>query len=115
MRRAQKMILCKRQYGSAVVRIGTQGEGRAPHYRVEPSESFIEAIERGSLASTPEERAEAVRNVFTYFMAYHGMSHKKLEWGIGELRDHSWSSRSMSTDQVQGLIGEVRGYKSKGK
>jgi len=110
------MILCKREYGSAVVRIGTLGEGRAPHYRVEPSESFIEAAEREIFASTPEEGArEAARTVHAYFTAYHGVSHKKLKWGFGELRDYSWSSRSMNIDKVQELIGKVRGYKPKGK
>jgi len=110
------MIPCKRQHSSAVVRIGTKGEGYFPHYRVEPSESRLAVLEREILAVTSEEaRRHSAHRLASYFNAYRGTSHKRLDWGHNELQEESWSSKSTTIDQVQELLGQVRGYKPKRK
>jgi hypothetical protein len=110
------MMLCKRQHGSAVVRIGTTGEGLIPHYRVEPSATELEALTPELLASTHEEvEQHSTHRLATYYNAYRGTSHEKLDWGHRELQAESWSSQSMSLDEVRDLLGKVRDYKPKGK
>jgi hypothetical protein len=44
-----------------------------------------------------------------YFLAFNGRNHKRLEWGAKELRGESWSTRAMSYDDVQILLGKLRG------
>jgi hypothetical protein len=48
-----------------------------------------------------------------YFLAFHGPNHKQLEWGARELRAEHWSSRAMSYDDVQALLGKLRGFKAR--
>jgi hypothetical protein len=107
---------CKREHGSASVRIGVTGEGRAPNYRVEyPREGM---------------KTTAV------FEVYNGLSHRPIE-GLGQWNltpqellslfgrntspvkelppspEHSvepghWSSQAMSLEQVSALLGQLR-------
>lgn len=109
------MILCRKRYGTAVVRIGTSGEGRAPHYRVQPAETYVDATMREVFAvGDPEALArEEERTNTSLYTAYHGKSHEPLKWGKKELQDVSWSDRWMNIEQVQSLLGEVRGIKPK--
>jgi hypothetical protein len=101
------MVEYRKHHETAVVRIGTTGQGIAPHYRVQKEHSR-EGEDLGYFADVfntgPIESSE-------HFMAFHGRSHKKLEWGAEELQRHSWSIRAMSYDEVQALLGHLRGFK----
>jgi hypothetical protein len=105
---------CKTEHGSAVVRIGTTGEGTHPHYWVEPVGSELTAsldlLLEDDLAPEEEARKKAEFAV-TYYKAYHGRSHKQLSWGKDKLQAYSWSSQSMALAEVQQLLNEVRGRK----
>ena len=100
----EKMYECRSHRGSASVRIGVTGEGRAPNYRTE----YL---------------LDGVRKVFA---VYSGLSHEQRE-DLGELTldnlfgdermpDHAlqgehWSTRAMELGEVTALIGEIRGVK----
>ncbi|MEQ8510451.1 MAG: hypothetical protein RIB43_15710 [Rhodospirillaceae bacterium] len=86
------MHLCRKEFGSALVRIGTTGQGVAPHYRIEPEPDLQTLAE----------------NWDAHFTAYHGRSHKRLDWGFGELEDDHWSDESLTFEQVQSLLGDLR-------
>ena len=97
---------------AAVVRIGTTGEGRAPHYRVEPQGLDVMDEEIFSLGndSTQEEQARLrARTLAAHYTAYNGASHKTLSWGRDELQKYSWSDNSTSVQGVRALIAKVRG------
>jgi hypothetical protein len=97
------MILCRKEHSSANVRIGTTGRGIAPHYRIEPDDLTL------------TEWFDDATDLSAFFRAYHGRSHKLLGWSQGELKHDSWSRSSMSFDEVQQLIGELRGFKPRTK
>ena len=111
----EHMYECKREFGTAFVRIGVTGNGRAPNYRIEYSkDSFSQRI----------------------FMVYNGISHRQID-DLGDLgeyvsdvlddldreprpddvkierpdrllqREH-WSSRTMQLDDVAIVLGELR-------
>jgi hypothetical protein len=90
------LMTCKKEHGSACVRIGTTGGGISPHYRIEPDGAF-------SRDDWLEEK---------FWQAYNGRNHKKLDWGFAELRDQHWSPSSMSFDEVQSLLGKLRKFPS---
>lgn len=97
---------CKQQFGSATVRIGVMGRGRAPNYRIE----------------CPGKDEDVPAN----FAVYNGLGRKEIrELGMVDLEtlfapapappepkhllqyDH-WSTRSMSLDEIQVLLGKLR-------
>jgi hypothetical protein len=96
------MVEYRKEHGTAVVRIGRTGRGIAPHYRVQVEHSAIGEV-AGHFNDDPSE----------YFMAFHGRSHQQLEWGARELRTEHWSSRAMIYDDVQALLGKLRGFKAR--
>lgn len=92
---------CKREHGSASVRIGTTGFGVSPHYRIEfPSQAL------------PRFKARFKVGIFG---AFDGRSHKLIEW-IDEasqldgsiLMDEHWSTRPMSIDDVTAFLAYIR-------
>ena len=95
------MAACKKNYGTALVRIVTTGRGIVPHYRVEPKMAL-------ELFGDDERWA-------AHFTAYHGRSHQKLPWGLGELRGHHWSDGEMTFEEVQTLLGQLRSVAPKRK
>lgn len=89
---------CKRKHSTAVVWIGTTGKGAIPNYRVAPLDSF------DALMTDHHDLPE-------YVEAYHGSSHKKIsDW---KLRGLNWSGNSMTFEEVQQLLGELRNFKSR--
>jgi hypothetical protein len=94
------MVDFHKAHGAAVVRLGTTGRGVAPHYRVQKSHGSGEIL--GHLDKTIEPE---------YFTAFHGRSHKQLEWGARELRGEHWSTRAMTYEEVQFLLGELRKFR----
>jgi hypothetical protein len=96
----ENMTACRRKHGSATVSIGLMGTGKAPHYRVAPQNFILDVVEGKDLSA--------------YFVAHHGRSHQEMtDWGSDELRVTHWSRGSMTYEQVQGLLGELRGFKRK--
>ena len=91
------LMICKKEYGSACVRIGTTGGGISPHYRIEPAAEF-------SRDDWLDER---------FWQAYDGRNHKRLDWGFSELRDQHWSPKAMNFDDVQNLLGKLRNFRRK--
>jgi hypothetical protein len=109
----EHMWECRREFGSASVRIGVMGEGRAPNYRLEYAK---EGMSHAAV-----------------FKAYNGLSHKPIE-GLGQwnltdedfvaaldgtntelpptpdhtLRGEHWSSRVMRLEDVSTLLGQLR-------
>lgn len=86
--------------GGAVVRIGMMGRGLIPHYRLDRMSPGF------SLSDEPP------TPVFSVIGAFNGRNHKPL---VGELeaadilRDEHWSRGFMTLDEVQTLIGVIRG------
>jgi hypothetical protein len=105
------MYDCKRQFGSASVRIGVMGEGRAPNYPLEyPKEGL----------SSP-----------AVFRVYNGLSHTEMEglghWNLSlaelvgsldgkplpkspehHVQSEHWSKCAMTLDEVAALLGQLR-------
>lgn len=95
----ENMIACKKEHGLASVAIGKTGRGIVPNYRVSPD---ILSDWQGKI--DPGE----------FFKAYNGRSHKRIEdWDVWELREEHWSDLRMSFEQVQNLLGELRGFQRK--
>jgi hypothetical protein len=91
----QNMQACRKQHGSARVSIGTTGRGVAPHYRVAPDEDCLELLDNN-------------QDVSEHFVAYHGRSHKRMDWGLDELQVMHWSYGSMTFDEIRNLLGRMR-------
>jgi hypothetical protein len=91
----------RKTHGAAVVRLGTTGRGIAPHYRVQKEHDE---------AGFGELLGRVIDDESGYFTAFHGRSHKQLAWGSRELRGQHWSTRAMSFDEVQSVLGQLRGY-----
>jgi hypothetical protein len=102
----------KNEHGTAYVSIGTTGQGIAPHYRVGPSSDSLESIKHLDLDKR-DDLIEFLREYSKHCRAFHGRSHKRLDWGVLELRNQHWSTRQMSFEEVQSLLGQFRGYKRK--
>ena len=100
----ENMVEYRKTHGTAFVRVGTTGRGIAPHYRVQKEHS-----------ATKEFVGYTLDDASGYFMAFHGRNHKQLEWGARELRTEHWSSRAMSYDEVQTLLGKLRNFKKRQK
>lgn len=81
---------CKHLRGNASVRIGTTGQGLIPYYRV------IYADGDG---------AEQI------FGAYYGDNHAAFD--TAKSPSQTWSTGSMTYDEVQQLLGKIRGFKGK--
>ena len=110
------MLACKKEHGTAFVRIGTTGRGIVPHYRVEPelTKEHIKEMDKAFKHYVAEEKEDAWKMILpTQFVAYHGSNHKRLDWGIRELQPVHWSMGRMSYEDVQNLLGELRGFKRK--
>jgi len=108
----QNMSAWKKANGSAYVNVGTTGRGVVPHYRVGPSFDGLEFGKNLDM-SNPDDLGEFLREYSKHCNAFHGSSHKRLEWGVMELRNGSWSSCQMSYADVQGLLGNLRSSKRK--
>jgi hypothetical protein len=87
----------RKEQGTAVVRIGTTGQGVVPHYRIQREHSTV-----GELVGFDDEAG--------YFMAFHGSNHERLEWGSAQLRGEHWSTRALTFEEVQALLGKLRGF-----
>jgi hypothetical protein len=100
------MMLAKREYGDACVRIGITGAGKAPHYRVEPGESYMDA----TLATiTDDDKKDD--DLARYFVAYLGQGHKRLPWGKEQLLgSDNWSTSRTTISEVQVILGRLRGF-----
>ncbi|KAA3448614.1 hypothetical protein C7I87_20905 [Mesorhizobium sp. SARCC-RB16n] len=106
---------CTKKFGSARVYIGLSGEGKRPHYRIEPDRNrtvqisdaaFRDAIlGRGKPNRADREDLEYMTSFTT---AYNGSSHKtlKTEGGIGR---NNWSNRSMTVEEIQELRESLDG------
>jgi hypothetical protein len=100
------MVLAKREYGDACIRIGITGDGKAPHYRVEPGEDRLRALEKAILDNRDDDLAR-------YYVAYLGQGHRRLPWGKEQLlKSDNWSSSRTSIGELQVILGRVRGFKS---
>jgi len=97
----ENMMLCKREHGGASVRIGTTGLGITPHYRVEPDKDYLDVVLKDGGDISP------------YFVAYHGSNHKRLDWGFDELQTSNWSAKLMTLNEIQVLLGNLRGFRRK--
>ena len=95
----ENMLACRKKHGTAFVRIGTTGRGIAPHYQVAPEFTWDSFAKEELLAAQ--------------FVAFHGRSHKQFNWGIEELQLEHWSDGTMSFDEVQNLLGSLRGFSRK--
>jgi hypothetical protein len=94
------MVDYAKVHGAAVLRLGTTGRGIAPHYRVQKEHSAI-----GDLVGHLDSDESG------YFTAFHGRTHKQLDWGAHELRTEHWSTRAMTYEEVQSLLGDLRRFK----
>ena len=79
------MRLQEKAGGAVVIRLGRTGTGRAPNYKLE-------------LAANG-----------TFVAAYDGANHKSYDPLPGTGGDTFWSTATMSFDEVEGLLRNIRG------
>jgi hypothetical protein len=82
------MAECRREHGNAHVRIGITGEGKAPFHKV--------------LYRAPDGQEHL-------FGSYFGRNKDEKY----QVHEHTWSTNSMSFEEVQHLLGEIRGYQQR--
>lgn len=87
-----------------IVRIGTTGQGIYPHYCLEPADRHD---------ADPNDQLKALDQYCETLTAFNGRNHKPMEWSFMEIRGEHWSNGFMSFDEVQSLLGELRGYRGK--
>jgi hypothetical protein len=87
----ENLYACKRALNDAQVRIGITGQGKVPHYRVEP-------LWAGS----------ALREDSHVFGVFNGWNHKPLS--DGPSTHVCWSTEAMELDEIAALLGELRGF-----
>ena len=99
----ENMYKCRREHGSALVKVGTTGRGISPHYRVAPA-----GDQSGDVSIEGFEKF-----LDTNYVAYDGRSHEKLPWGPLELKEAHWSEADMAFHEVEALLGQLRkpGYR----
>lgn len=111
------MHTCRKEHGSALVRIGVTGEGRQPHYWISPerpdrdegSAIDIEDIDRFLDLARSQEWAN---NQSHFFLVYDGRNHERIEdWGFWEVRPEHWSRRQLTLEEVAALLGEIRQFR----
>lgn len=103
----ENMVACRQRFGTATVQLGITGEGRSPHYRVspvpDPEEDFETSldytVDAWNTGHDPQQR----------YAAFHGMSHDPLAIAPNELKGGHWSSGRSDFEEVQALLGELRG------
>jgi hypothetical protein len=81
------MQACRRDHGNAHVRIGITGEGKVPYHKV----TYFDAPNSEQLFGAYDGQHEA-RNV--------------------TIHESTWSCKSSSFEEVQALLGRIRGYKT---
>jgi hypothetical protein len=77
------LVKCGKSHASCSVRLGITGEGKAPYYR-------IDYVNKDGAAGL-----------------YGSFAGKVAGQGI-ETHEETWSSRSMSRDEVAALLGQIR-------
>lgn len=112
----ENMHACRREHGSALVRIGITGEGRRPHYWVSPelpdrdvnAALDIEDLDF-ELLLDPTRSQEWANKHSRSFLIFDGRNHgRREEWGILEVRREHWSTRQSTLEQLAELLGELR-------
>ena len=83
---AGTMHPCQKQHGSAFVRIGITGEGKAPYHKIVYDDGNGDEQLYGSFAGKVMDE--------TY-----------------KVHDHTWSTARMSLADVENMIGSITGYK----
>lgn len=84
------MSPCRKEWGNAHVRIGITGEGKVPYHK-------IVYVDEGGVEKL--------------YAAFDGKN--KNEDYI--THEKTWSTKSMSFEEVQALLGDIRGFVSVGK
>jgi hypothetical protein len=85
----------------AVVRIGVQGNGTSPHYKIE----YLDAAKIVFETKSGEFIETNLPKAVTYKI-YHGTSHKEMTaFEIDQLRSEHWSVKTMNFAEVRGLLG----------
>lgn len=106
-RMLDNMYKYKKEHGSAAVRIGVTGTGRAPNYRIEPDDY-------GKKLDEQLEEIDYLKwlNVerHKYYTAFNGLSHRRMNLRIHDFRDLNWTIKAMELKDVAKLLGELRGY-----
>jgi hypothetical protein len=85
----------------AVVRIGTQGGGISPHYKIEypNSLSVVDMVD----GKTSEVEISAVYKI------YHGANHREMAaFDASQIRENHWSTETMTFAEVSELLGIFR-------
>ena len=85
----EKLHACRKDYGTAAVRIGITGRGVAPYYR----------IVHGAQAGSPD-RDDQIYGAFYD-------NHRPLEAQTSSEMNGHWSSRFMTLEDVQDLRGRL--------
>ena len=94
------MLHHKREFGGAQVRIGTTGRGIVPHYQIEAKGSF---------------ETTALADALFKDVVFNGRNHERLPWDWTETKGDHWGTATMSFEEVQGLLGDLRHYKHKAR
>jgi hypothetical protein len=85
----------------AVVRIGTQGGGISPHYKLEYPETL-------SIVDMDDGKASDVQVSATYKI-YHGANHEEMvAFEARQIHEDHWSTKTMTFAEVSQLLGISR-------
>ena len=113
----RNMAAWRREHPDSVpiVRVGVSGDGRAPHYRVSPLPAGVGIDDNPEIAIEEIDQWLAAKRTgedpHGHFAVYRGTGHGELELSPAELTTHNWSGARMTYEEVEALLGELRGIK----
>lgn len=82
-----------------LLRIGTQGKGHSPHYKLECP--VVDKVQGG-----PEGASQQT------FVIYNGLNHEEMTaFEIRDTRDEHWSSKTMTFSEVESYLRDLRTFK----
>lgn len=94
------------QDDTVAVRIGITGQGKFPHYRIDPN-NLLDAL-LGQLSTDEAQYKQSKKLLDAHFVAFDGRNHEVIDrWGPTELRDDHWSIGRMTRDEVLMLRGTL--------
>ena len=108
---------CRREHGSALVRIGITGEGRQPHYWISaerPDRGGGVAIDLDDIDRIldPAGRQEIAESRSRFFLVYDGRNHERIEdWDFWKVLPQNWSTRQSTLDEIGALLGEISRFR----
>ena len=103
--RNMKRVLAHHE--SVVVRIGVTGDGRHPHYQIDPGDRTMALLNKLMSDGTDAKRDERLNAKIDEYHVFLGSNHEEVRtWDRASV---NWSTRHMTLDEVETLLDRMRG------